>query len=131
MDSGSLTPKPKALKRTPFSGRQAGPPPCFSLATGLGVAPGHIYLPWCGLKLIPHLGTGSSSPSTCSPSVLKPCRLHQGLILSPPCLDFFHVIAPLSGPVLSLLLHYCSASKYTCLSQHPPRNSGPLANVFI
>ena len=38
-------------------------------------------------------GICSSSPSTCRPSALKPCRLYQGLILSPPCLDFLHALA--------------------------------------
>ena len=92
LDSASLTPKHTALKRPLFNGRQVG-------------APQASLWPWVWiwtratfifhdvtLTAFPHLGTCSSYPSTCRPSALKPCRLYQGLILSPPCLDFLHAL---------------------------------------
>lgn len=71
-------------------------------------------------------------PLTWSPISSQPCGLHQSLILSPPCQGSstspYTLSPPSPWPVLSLLLWHPSASKSTCISQHPQCKPGPLAD---
>lgn len=121
LDSASLTPKHTALERALFDGRQVGAPPSLSLAMGLDLDPGHIYLPRCSLKHIPppwdlfqlpldlqaicsqalQALSGPDSVTTLPGLPSRPCTLCLHL-----CRDFCCIIALHSNPHAFLSSHH-------------------------